>query len=111
MKTSASRKLNALVICLTSAVLVSAMFGTASAQDSAPTPDIELDFKFLRLGLPRKGVISMLGTPNAQTESQTLHIKYHKLSWNTPDGQKFVAAFIHDRLWRWKKCSATVLNC
>jgi hypothetical protein len=107
MKASASRKL----ICLTSAVLASTMFGIASAQDSASLPDIELDFRFLRLGLPRKGVIRMLGTPNAETESETLHIKYHKLTWNTPDGQKFVAAFVHDRLWRWKKCSATVVDC
>lgn len=91
--------------------LAIAVAGAAIAQDSKPAPDLELDFNFLRLGLTRRAVIDMLGTPDAQAQSRTLAIKYHKLMWTGPEGKKFVAAFIHDRLWRWKTCSASVADC
>jgi hypothetical protein len=71
----------------------------------------ELDFRFLRAGLTRKAVVGKLGAPMAQTESQTFALKSHKLMWTGPDGQRFVAAFINNRLWRWKTCSVGVAEC
>ena len=67
---------------------------TIAAAQEAKVPDIELDFRFLRLGLSRKAVINTMGAPNSQTKSQTLMIKYHRLMWTDPEGQKFVAAFV-----------------
>jgi hypothetical protein len=110
VKTSNLRNLSTSATVLVSTALAIVLSGVAFAQDNG-TGDIELDFRFLHLGLTRKAVVNMLGTPNASTDSKTLAISYHKLMWLGPEGKKFVASFVQDRLWRWKVCSATVADC
>jgi hypothetical protein len=82
-----------------------------SISTAAVAQDIELDFHFLRFGLPHKEVVKMLGDPAAEVISRTLAIKQRRLTWVDDEGQKFVASFIEDRLWSWKKCSARVTEC
>jgi hypothetical protein len=93
-------------------VLVLASFLAAGAfAQEAPAPDLELDFHFLKAGLSRKAVIKMLGVPTGQTESHTLFVKHHKLMWEGSGDKKFIAAFVQDKLWRWKVCSTNLLDC
>lgn len=73
--------------------------------------DVEFDFHFLKFGFTRKKVIGMLGTPKASAEWHTLAIKYHRLEWVASSGERFVALFFNDRLFRWKKCSALSALC
>jgi hypothetical protein len=102
--------MKASTICISGLTLAIFLSGAAVGQEPG-TRDIELDFRFLRLGLTREAVVSMLGAPSGQVESQTFAIKHHKLMWVTSEGQKFVAAFIQNKLWRWKTCSASVVDC
>jgi len=102
--------MKASTICISGLALAISLAGVAVGQELS-THDIELDFRFLRLGLTRKAVVSMLGAPSGQVESQTFAIKYHKLMWVSPEGRKFVAAFIQNKLWRWKTCSPSVVDC
>lgn len=111
MKTYGLQKVKESVTGFLVVALAVTIASAVVAQETKPAQDIELDFHFLRLGLTRKNVINMLGTPSALAESQTLAIKYQKLMWIGPEGQKYVAAFVHNRLWRWKTCSATVSDC
>jgi hypothetical protein len=104
-------KANVSAIGLVCIALMVVYPGAASSQEDKPTEDIELDFHFLHLGLSRKAVVKMFGTPNTSAESKTLMVSYSKLTWLGPDGKTFVAAFVQDRLWRWKTCSATVTDC
>lgn len=78
---------------------------------SAAAQDLELDFHFLKLGLTRNTVVEMLGPPMAQSKSNTLFIEYRRLIWIGSDGQKYVASFIQNRLWRWKTCTASIMSC
>jgi hypothetical protein len=110
MKTSAGGFVKKM-ICVLGLSMIIMVGGAVAEEEKAPTLDIELDFRFLRAGLTRKAVIAMLGIPMAQTESQTFALKSHKLMWTGPDGQRFVAAFINNRLWRWKTCSVSVAEC
>jgi hypothetical protein len=109
MKTSRS-KMRKSAICLLGVALAMSP-ATVTVAEEFKVRDIELDFHFLRLGLTRKTVVGMLGEPGAEAVSQTLAIKYHKLIWTGPDGQRFVAAFVQNRLWRWKRCSTGVADC
>lgn len=99
------------MMCVLGLSMIILAGGAVAEGEKAPALDIELDFRFLRAGLTRKAVIGMLGTPIAQTESQTFGLKSHKLMWTGPDGQRFVASFINDRLWLWKTCSVSVAQC
>ena len=72
---------------------------------SAEGHDLELDFEFLKPGLERKSVIDLLGPPIIQSKSQSLFVEHRKLTWISPNGTRYTASFVHDRLWRWKKCS------
>jgi len=85
--------------------------GGAISQEIKSSHDIALDFRFLRLGETRKAVIDLLGMPIAQAESRTLNVRYDRLTWIGPQGQKFVASFVFNRLWRWKTCSDTESGC
>jgi hypothetical protein len=87
--------------------LASVLVTGAFAQE-ALAPDLELDFHFLRPGLTRKAVIKMLGMPIGQTESHTFFVKHQKLMWEDSGGKRFVAAFVQDKLWRWKVCSVNL---
>jgi hypothetical protein len=73
--------------------------------------NIELDFHFLEVGMKRKAVIAALGTPNTETQSQTLFIKYRRLTWLDPEGRRYSASFVSDRLFGWKICSAGAGDC
>ncbi len=83
----------------------------ALASTSATAQDLELDFHFLKLGFTRKAVIEMLGEPASQTKSTTLFVEYRRLVWIGPDGEQYVTSFVQNRLWRWKKCSASIKKC
>jgi hypothetical protein len=98
-------------VCVLGLSMILLAAGAFAEEEKAPPLDIELDFRFLRAGLTRKAVVEMLGTPGGQTESQTFALKFHKLMWTGPDGRRFVAAFINNRLWRWKTCSVSVADC
>ena len=87
--------------------LIAAMLMSASVW----AQDLEMRFRSLKLGLTRDAVVSMLGAPHTETDSSTFSITYERLTWVGPGGRRFVASFIHDRLWRWKSCSASVENC
>lgn len=82
-----------------------------SISSAAVAHDVELDFHFLRFGLARKEVIGMLGEPTAEVISRTFAVKRRRLTWVDNEGQKFVASFVQDRLWHWKKCSARIVEC
>lgn len=105
MKSAALKNSRTSAISCVIAALLTVISDTTVAQD------IALDFHFLKLGLSRKAVVKLLGKPKAETESQTLAIKYRRLTWIDPEGQKYSAAFILDRLFRWKTCSAAVVDC
>jgi hypothetical protein len=109
MKTSGLKKKVA-QICVSGGALAMILVNVTIAKE-IKVPDVELDFHFLHLGLSRKAVVSLLGKPSAQAESETLTIKYHKLMWVGSDGTNFVAAFVQDRLWRWKTCSVSLTDC
>jgi hypothetical protein len=96
---------------LARAALALTLSSHASAQQAKAPEDIGLDFEFLRVGLTRKAVVDRLGAPNAQSKSETLAVTQRKLTWVDPEGQRYVASFLFDRLWRWKKCSATATDC
>jgi hypothetical protein len=104
-KLSANQKSKVCALILVSGALVMSMSSAVTAQD------IDLDFHFLAVGMKRKAVIAMLGTPNAETQSQTLFIKYRRLTWLNPEGRKYSASFVSDRLFRWKTCSAGPGDC
>lgn len=111
MRAAGLQSLNASAVAILGVAFAITFSGITLAQDSKAAEDIELDFHFLHLGLSRKAVVNILGTPNASTESETFKISYHKLSWLGPDGKKYIASFFQDRLWRWKRCSASVTDC
>lgn len=77
----------------------------------ARAQDIDLDFHFLKFGLSRKAVVALLGTPDATAEWRTLAIKHYRLVWLSPEGGRYSASFLNDRLFRWKKCSAGLADC
>src|SRR2546423_97943 len=84
---------------------------TLGAQFGAQAQDVELDFHFLKFGQARKAVVKLLGGPDSISESHTLAIKYHRLEWIGLKKERFVAFFLNDRLFRWKKCSAGRATC
>lgn len=83
-------------------IVVLLLSGTASPQ----AQDIEVDFHFLKFGLSRKAVISMLGEPEGIAESRTIAIRYYRMTWASQDGARYNAYFFNDRLFRWKKCNS-----
>lgn len=83
-------------------IVVLLLSGIAAAR----AQDIELDFHFLKFGLSRKAVISMLGEPEGIVESRTIAIRYYRMTWAGQDGARYNAYFFNDRLFRWKKCNA-----
>ena len=95
------RTLSKLVCC----ALVALTSASAEAQD------LDIDFHFLKLGLTRKAVTDMLGPPTAQSKSKSLFIEYRRLIWIGPDGQKYTASFVQNRLWRWKNCTPSIKSC
>jgi hypothetical protein len=105
MKLSATKKSKAMALVLVSGALVMSMSSAVTAED------IELDFRFLEVGMKRKAVVAILGLPKAETESQTLFVKYRRLTWLGQDGRKYSASFVSDRLFRWKICAGSVGSC
>ena len=92
---------------ITPAILVLVALGMCPAEGR----DVEIDFEFLKVGLKRKAVIELLGPPSAQSKSQSLFVGHRKLVWITPSGARYATFFVHDRLWRWKKCTPGLKGC
>jgi hypothetical protein len=105
MKCSAKQRSKVRAFILVGGALVVGISGAATAQD------IGLDFHFLEVGMKRKAVIARLGTPNAETQSQTLFVKYRRLTWLDPEGRRYSASFVSDLLFRWKTCSPGAGDC
>jgi hypothetical protein len=52
----------------------------------------------------------MFGPPTSVIESRTAGIAQHRLTWVGQDGNRFAVFFIAQRAWRWKRCSANVVD-
>jgi hypothetical protein len=111
MKFLVFRRSRALAPSLLIAVtLAIATLESVHAEDNS-APDVELQFRFLKVGLSRKAAIKQLGDPTTSIESRTLSIRYDKLTWLGPDGRKFVAGFVANKLVRWRTCTSNVAEC
>lgn len=78
---------------------------------SSGAQDLELNFEFLKVGDTRKALIDALGAPSAETRSHSLGIEHRRLIWLGSNGKKFTASLVGGRLWRWKRCTGSPIDC